>query len=215
MKRLYLVVTLLLGALLCISPATQATAAETYTVTFESNGGSHVAPYEAVLYGTLIARPTDPTRQGSAFLGWYSDPALTNEWDFSQHRVTQDLTLYAKWSNLHRIFMENGKADVTYAHFGESVYIRADSPSWGYSFHRWTSTPTVPFTDRYDDRTRFIMPNRSVIIRATYRYTGGWDGSGVSVGGCAAGAIGAAGMAKNVAAIVVLTMLLVVTKRRR
>ena len=211
MKRLC-AVAILMAALFC----TPAAAAEPYmyTVTFESNGGSYVAPYENVYYGTLIARPTDPSRQGSAFLGWYADPELTDRWDFSQHRVTRNLTLYAKWSDLHRIFMENGKADVTYAHFGERVYIRADSPSWGYSFYRWTSSPSVPFTDRYDDRTYFIMPNRSVVIRATYHYTG-WGGSGVSVGGCAAGAVGAAGTAKNITAIVALTLLLAITKKRR
>ena len=203
MRRFRAAATISLAALLLISLASAALA---YTVKFESNGGSEVAPYENVLHGTLIQEPPTPTRQGSDFLGWYVEPQFTTRWNFGQDDVTRDMTLYAKWSSLHRIFMENAKADVTYAHYGERIYIRADSPAWGYSFYRWISEPDVSFTNRYDDRTYFMMPNRSVVIRATYRYGWGWN-NGVG-GGCAGGT------AANLAAVCVLALLVAVTKRR-
>ena len=204
MKRFRAATTILLAALLSIFFAAAAFA---YTVTFQSNGGSEVAPYENVPHNTLIQEPPTPTRQGADFLGWYVEPQFTTRWNFGQDYVTRDMTLYAKWSSLHRIFMENAKADATYAHYGERIYIRADSPSWGYSFYRWISEPTVSFTNRYDDRTYFMMPNRSVVIRATYRYTGwGWN-NGVGAG-CTGGG------ATNLAVIGVLTLFVIVTKRR-
>ena len=45
-------------------------------VTFQSNGGSGVAPAE-VLRGTPLAPPQAPTRSGYRFTGWYSDYDLT------------------------------------------------------------------------------------------------------------------------------------------
>ena len=31
------------------------------------------------------------------FLGWYTDPDCTNVWDFATDKITEDITLYAKW----------------------------------------------------------------------------------------------------------------------
>ena len=62
-------------------------------VTFQSNGGSDVAPAE-VLRGTPLAPPQAPTRSGYRFTGWYSDYDLTRPWDFNAP-VTADMTLYA------------------------------------------------------------------------------------------------------------------------
>lgn len=67
----------------------------TYTVTFDSNGGSAVAS-QTVAAGTTVAQPTDPTREGYYFLGWYSDSELTDVYEFSTP-VTADITLYAQW----------------------------------------------------------------------------------------------------------------------
>ena len=67
-------------------------------VTFQSNGGSGVAPTE-VLRGTPLAPPQAPTRSGYRFTGWYSDYDLTRPWDFNAP-VTADMTLYAAWQSL-------------------------------------------------------------------------------------------------------------------
>lgn len=69
-------------------------ALETYTVTFESNGGSAVAS-ENVAYGKQATEPEAPVREGFTFAGWF-DEALENKYDFSTG-VEEDMTLYAKW----------------------------------------------------------------------------------------------------------------------
>jgi uncharacterized repeat protein (TIGR02543 family) len=67
-----------------------------YTVTFNSAGGSSV-PSQSVAPGGKVTRPTNPTRAGYAFVGWYRDSAYTSLWDFNTV-VTGNMTLYAGWS---------------------------------------------------------------------------------------------------------------------
>lgn len=71
-------------------------ALKTFTVAFNSNGGSDVAA-QTVTYNGTAARPADPTRSGYTFDGWYSDEGLSTVYDFSAP-VTSDITLYAKWT---------------------------------------------------------------------------------------------------------------------
>ena len=68
----------------------------TFTVKFESNGGSPV-PAQTVRLGAAAAEPATPTREGFLFGGWYSDEALTAAYDFASG-VTADVILYAKWA---------------------------------------------------------------------------------------------------------------------
>ncbi len=70
--------------------------AKSYQLTFDSTGGSAVYP-EPVLLGDSAARPTDPTKPGSTFGGWYADADCTILWDFSKDVISGDMTLYAKW----------------------------------------------------------------------------------------------------------------------
>ena len=68
----------------------------TYTVTFESNGGTTVTQKTVTSEGTISA-PAEPTKFGYAFDDWYSDSALTIVYDFDDP-ITSNITLYAKWS---------------------------------------------------------------------------------------------------------------------
>ncbi|MCF7929907.1 MAG: InlB B-repeat-containing protein [Acholeplasmataceae bacterium] len=71
----------------------------TFTVTFESNGGSAVQAIEEVIEGTVIDEPIAPTKSGFDFAGWFKESTLTNAWDFEEDIVTTDITLYAKWTD--------------------------------------------------------------------------------------------------------------------
>ena len=72
-------------------------AVESWTVAFNSNGGSACdTKFVAAADGKLV-KPADPTRDGYTFGGWYTDEACTQAYDFSTP-VTADLTLYAKWT---------------------------------------------------------------------------------------------------------------------
>ena len=65
------------------------------TVTFDSKGGSSV-PSVDVPAGTAVTQPTDPTKEGSVFDGWYIDDEYETPYNFST-TVVADITLYAKW----------------------------------------------------------------------------------------------------------------------
>lgn len=68
-----------------------------HTVTFNTGGhGTAPAPV-VVLNETTFSKPEDPVAEGYFFCRWCSDPELTHEWDFTKDKVTEDLTLYAKW----------------------------------------------------------------------------------------------------------------------
>jgi uncharacterized repeat protein (TIGR02543 family) len=70
--------------------------AVTYTVTFNSNNGSDVAP-KTVNEGQKADKPANPTKSGFLFDGWYSNSELTTAFDFNTP-ITQNITLYAKWA---------------------------------------------------------------------------------------------------------------------
>lgn len=89
-----------------------------YWLTFESNGGSYVAP-AFYATNTIAAAPTAPTKSGYAFVNWYTDASLTTAADFSA--ITASTTLYAKWA-------ENGNTSYTVIHWLEN----ADDDDYSY-----------------------------------------------------------------------------------
>ena len=64
--------------------------ANSYTIAFDTGGGSEVAPI-AQDYGTQITAPADPTREGYTFMGW--EPALPPT------MPAENMTITAKWKD--------------------------------------------------------------------------------------------------------------------
>ena len=82
-----------------------------YWVTFESNGGSYVAP-AFYANGTTAEAPDEPAKSGYTFAGWYTDEGLMTAADFSA--IKTSATLYAKWR-------ENGNTRYTVIHWLENA----------------------------------------------------------------------------------------------
>ncbi|MBD5131383.1 MAG: hypothetical protein HDT28_02135 [Clostridiales bacterium] len=70
----------------------------TFTVTFNSNGGSAVtgSPF-TVNYGDKVTKPSNPTRAGYEFKKWCVDSTTHIEWVFAENTVTEDIELVAHW----------------------------------------------------------------------------------------------------------------------
>ena len=88
-----------------------------YWITFESNGGSYIEPM-FFPSGAKAQKPSDPTKPGFAFGGWFTDTELNKSADFAQ--IKESTKLYAKWTKANTKY--------TVIHFQEN----ADDD--GYSF---------------------------------------------------------------------------------
>jgi uncharacterized repeat protein (TIGR02543 family) len=118
--------------------------ADTFNVSFESNGGSAV-PGQTVQYGGKVMQPANPSRPGCIFGGWYRDVAFTHAWDFSAETVTGDITLYARWDSAGTYIIKTGVNNVRFGKVkgagsykgGSKVELTA-VPGNGYRFVKWT-----------------------------------------------------------------------------
>lgn len=82
-----------------------------YTVTFEANGGEAVAS-QAIEKNGELSEPNEPTKEGYKFDGWFLNAELTTEVSFPI-TITKDTTLYAKWLKYHKVTFEaNGGTSV-------------------------------------------------------------------------------------------------------
>ncbi len=116
-------------------------AAPTYTVSFNSNGGT-VVTSQTVNYNETAIEPTAPTKTGYTFGGWYTDEALMSEFNFSI-AITADTMLYAKWTAEPSTvsFNSNGgsSVDSQTVDYNTTATPPAAPTKTGYSFDGWYS----------------------------------------------------------------------------
>lgn len=71
-------------------------AVSTYTLTFDTNGGSSIDKITKDSGTTIDLAAYKPTRAGYTFTGWFSDKALTKT--VTSVKLTANTTVYAKWT---------------------------------------------------------------------------------------------------------------------
>lgn len=157
----------------------------TYTVTFNSNGGSAVAS-QSVMSGNLATRPTDPTKTNYVFVDWYSDEELTTIFSFGT-AILNDTTLYAKWRSEETptytiYFEENGGSTVVDLTNQTEIPSSLPTPTkLNYSFGGWytdsgLTTQAVVGTTLNANITLYAKWNENqstgmTTIRASYNST--------------------------------------------
>lgn len=132
-----------------------------YTITFDTAGGSEVAPITQD-YGTTITAPAAPTRTGYTFAGWdreiptampAGDMAITARWQVNQYTIT--------------FKPENGGEDIVITQdYGTAITAPANPTKTGYTFAGWDKT--IPSTMPAGDMTitaRWTENRVIVIIR--------------------------------------------------
>lgn len=160
---------------------------QTYTVAFDTNGGSAVDPVTVDAVST-VTKPADPTKSGYTFGGWYKDSTLQTPWDFANGTVTADTTLYAKWTAnppapsyddsdptyaVSAPAAENGKIAVSpkNASAGSTVTITV-KPDSGYVLETISATDRngndLKLTDRGNGKYTFTMPGSRVEVKVTF-----------------------------------------------
>ena len=125
-----------------------------YTITFDTNGGSEIAPITQD-YGTEITAPDNPTRKGYTFKGWDKEIPETMPAD--------NITVKAQWEiNQYTItFDTNGGSEITpiTQDYGTAITAPADPTRKGYTFKGWDKE--IPKT----------MPAENITITARWKDT--------------------------------------------
>ena len=125
-----------------------------YTITFDTNGGSEIAPITQD-YGTEITAPDNPTRKGYTFKGWDKEIPKT--------MPAENITVKAQWEiNQYTIaFDTNGGSEIAPITQDYGTQITApDKPTRkGYSFKGWDKE--IPET----------MPAENITITARWKDT--------------------------------------------
>lgn len=135
--------------------------ANRYTITFDTAGGSEVAPITQD-YGTTITPPAAPPRTGYTFAGWDREIPTT--------MPAEDMTITARWTvNQYTITFkpENGGQDIVIKQdYGTAITAPANPTKTGYTFAGWDKT--IPSTMPAGDMTitaRWTENRVIVIIR--------------------------------------------------
>ena len=139
-----------------------------YTVHFNPTGGWWFnwedEPWQQdVKWHTHATKPTDPTRTGYKFLGWYTSKdygtTLSDEkFDFDTEIITQDITLYAKWSSESLVinFNANGGSGkmspqkVDGSELGNVSISKSTFKREGYDFIGWSKDKKATTEDFVD-----------------------------------------------------------------
>ena len=142
MKKIFLIIFILISFFFLGCNGVNENNKNTYTVLFDSNGGSIVNKQE-VVEGDLITKPTDPVKDNYLFDGWYLGDAKI---DFTNYKVSSDVTLIAKWLEIDPqkeyvtvIFNSNGGSTVDSQTIEKGELIKSlSSPTKdGYTFDGW------------------------------------------------------------------------------
>ena len=124
----------------------------TYTVSFDmqDHGTDQKPADQTVESGQKVTKPDDPTAEGYAFDGWYTTETFETEWLFSEHTVTADTTLYAKWVKTYTVtwMSQDGnttlKTDTVKAgevpEYNDTAPTKASDGQYNYTFNGWASS---------------------------------------------------------------------------
>lgn len=130
-----------------------------YTITFDTAGGSEVAPITQD-YGTTITAPANPAKTGYTFAGWDREIPTT--------MPAGDMTITARWQvNQYTITFkpENGGQDIVIKQdYGTAITAPANPTKTGYTFAGWDKT--IPTTMPAGDMaiTARWTENRVIVI---------------------------------------------------
>ena len=131
--------------------------APTYTVTLNAGDGTiNSGNVTSYTYGVGATLPTDVTRTGYTFKGWYDNENLTSSPVTAiSNTETGNKEYWAKWEiNQYTITVkpENGKADITITQdYGTPITAPADPTREGYTFIGWGRE--IPTTMPAEDMT--------------------------------------------------------------
>ena len=134
---------------------------ETYTVSFDSNGGTTVSSL-TIAYGGKAAKPPDPTKTATeletySFAGWYKDSSFKTAFDFNNDTITSSITLYAKWTATpitYLVTYYNGTEKINTETVNAGSIITYDPPViTNYTFSGWYTDSSLGDNYYFENNT--------------------------------------------------------------
>jgi uncharacterized repeat protein (TIGR02543 family) len=116
----------------------------TYTINFETNGGSAIQPI-TLNYGLPLNVP-QTNKMGHSLSSWYRDVALTEPYSIPATMPAENITLYAKWTtNQYSInFVTNGGDVIPIQNYSYgSIISLPNGEKTGHSFLGWYTDPSL------------------------------------------------------------------------
>ena len=110
-----------------------------YTVSFNSQGGK-VVSNKIANYNSAITNPATPTKTNYTFGGWYKQATCVTAWNFKTNKVTNNTTLYAKWTVAVSIGAPSGLKVLLYSYNSIAIKFNAVAGASGYEVFRATSS---------------------------------------------------------------------------
>lgn len=143
-KKIMMVMGFLLMMILLLTSCGET---KKYTVYFE---GADIEAVQ-VIQDKLLDKPTDPTKEGFNFKGWYLDSNFEQEFDFDIMPITNNMTLYAKWE------------EKPYVKTDEDLVLEArNSLSLG-NVHNVTSNMTLPLSGLHGTTITWSSDNHDAL----------------------------------------------------
>ncbi|EAD8408773.1 LPXTG cell wall anchor domain-containing protein [Listeria monocytogenes] len=137
-----------------------------YNVTFNIDGNT--SEVKTVTEEDLIPEPTNPTKQGYTFDGWYDAETGGTKWDFTTGQMpANDLMLYAHFSvNSYQVNFEIDGAVMNEAVVYDTLLNEPTAPTkQGYTFDGWYDAETGG--NKWDFKT-MKMPANDVTLYAHF-----------------------------------------------
>ena len=119
---------------------------ESVTVTFDATGGTPATQTRSVVPGGTVTLPSEPTKTGYQFLGWFANPDGSGD-QFSGGAITADRTVYAKWQQAEVTYTlsynaNQGSGSMTGGSYAENSSVAAKANGFtrsGYTFTGWNT----------------------------------------------------------------------------
>lgn len=143
-----------------------------YTVKFEvcSDLPTNAALDQKVKYGSFVSQPDVQVRgdnpEGKKIIGWYEDADYQSEWDFGLDKVTENLTLYAKWASFCSVdfYLKNAESPIYSTEVKSGRKVSAcDDRLYGYKINGYYKSENFDAENAFDF-SQAITENTDIYI---------------------------------------------------